>query len=99
MSRRDAPTSRSNDKDQSSTITKNSITHLEQHRSFESHPVQPFLPLQLRSEAARTSVLSKLVKYVPDLILQAISYAKKNSTDPIKEDDSDFIPSLTLSCW
>ena len=96
MSRRDAPTSPSNDKDQSSTIPQ------EFNQPIRSNPealylIESTLSRPPNSEAARASVLSKLAEYDPGSVREAISYARQkvfvdeeNTTDPVEGDDSDF---------
>ncbi|KAF3969019.1 hypothetical protein CMV_007146 [Castanea mollissima] len=96
MSRRDAPTSPSNDKDQSSTITQEFSQPIRSNTKA-LYLIESTLSRPPNSEAARASVLSKLAEYDPDSVREAISYARQtvfvgeeNTTDPVKGDDSDF---------
>ncbi|XP_050285764.1 uncharacterized protein LOC126725239 [Quercus robur] len=96
MSRRDAPTSPSNDKDQSSTIPQEFNQPI-RNNTEALYLIESTLSQPPNSEAARASVLSKLAEYDLDSVREAISYARQkvfvdeeNTTDPVEGDDSDF---------
>ncbi|XP_030969803.1 uncharacterized protein LOC115990080 [Quercus lobata] len=96
MSRRDAPTSPSNDKDQSSTIPQDFNQPI-RNNTEALYLIESNLSRPPNSEAARASVLSKLAEYDLDSVREAISYARQkvfvdeeNTTDPVEGDDSDF---------
>uniref|UniRef100_A0A7N2LLK0 DUF629 domain-containing protein n=1 Tax=Quercus lobata TaxID=97700 RepID=A0A7N2LLK0_QUELO len=96
MSRRDAPTSPSNDNDQSSTNPQEFNQPIRSNTEA-LYLIESNLSRPPNSEAARASVLSKLAEYDLDSVREAISYARQkvfvdeeNTTDPVEGDDSEF---------
>ena len=96
MSRRDAPTSPSNDNDQSSTNPQEFNQPIRSNTEA-LYLIESNLSRPPNSEAARASVLSKLAEYDLDSVREAISYARQkvfvdeeNTTDPVEEDDSEY---------